>query len=213
MDDTTARQLQSRATPLELINLEEPNETRHFEKVEHVGLVLSGASSASTISTSGSSLGAPHATKGRLDATSANTVIARLWRGAVRSQDGEEYANYMRKTGVAAYAATAGNRGVWMLRRDLGEHTEFVMFTLWDSLEAIKRFAGDDYETAVFYPEDERYLIERDLRACHFDVDAYEPGFDDRPAQLRGEQVVLRPLAAADVERIAAIQAEPEVSR
>jgi len=42
MDDTTARQLQSRATPLELINLEEPNETRHFEKVEHVGLVLSG---------------------------------------------------------------------------------------------------------------------------------------------------------------------------
>jgi hypothetical protein len=39
-------------------------------------------------------------------------VIARLWRGAVRRQDGEEYANYMRKTGVAAYAATAGNRGV-----------------------------------------------------------------------------------------------------
>jgi aminoglycoside 6'-N-acetyltransferase len=140
-------------------------------------------------------------------------VIARLWRGAVRSQDGEEYANYMRKTGVAAYAATAGNRGAWMLRRDLGEHTEFVMFTLWDSLEAVKRFAGENYETAVFYPEDERYLIERDLRASHFDVDAYEPGFDDRPAQLRGEQVVLRPLAAADVERIAAIQAEPEVSR
>ena len=117
----------------------------------------------------------------------------------------------MRKTGVAAYAATAGNRGVWMLRRDLDKRTEFVMFTLWDSLEAIKRFAGNDYETAVLYPEDERYLIERDLRASHFDVDAYEPGFDDRPAQLRGEQVVLRPLASAYVERIAAIRAEPEV--
>ena len=73
-------------------------------------------------------------------------MIARLWRGAVRSQDGEEYANYMRKTGVAAYAATAGNRGVWMLRRDTGELTEFVMFTLWDSLEAVKAFAGEEYD-------------------------------------------------------------------
>lgn len=44
------------------------------------------------------------------------------------------------------------------------------MFTLWDSYEAIKAFAGDDHETAVFYPEDERFLIERDLRATHYEV-------------------------------------------
>jgi heme-degrading monooxygenase HmoA len=100
-------------------------------------------------------------------------VIARLWRGAVRSQDGEGYANYLRKTGLAAYAATAGNRGAWMLRRDLDEHTEFVMFTLWDSLEAVKAFAGDDPETAVFYPEDERFLVERDLTTAHYEVDTH----------------------------------------
>jgi heme-degrading monooxygenase HmoA len=72
-------------------------------------------------------------------------VIARIWRGAVRRQDGDAYADYMRQTGVAAYAGTPGNRGVWMLRRDVGDRTEFLMFTLWDSLEAVKGFAGEDY--------------------------------------------------------------------
>ena len=100
-------------------------------------------------------------------------MIARIWRGAVRKQDRDEYTKYMRRTGVAAYAATVGNRGVWMLRRDVDDLTEFVMFTLWDSLDALKAFAGED-ETAVFYPEDEPFLVERDLRASHFEVDAYE---------------------------------------
>jgi heme-degrading monooxygenase HmoA len=97
-------------------------------------------------------------------------VIARTWRGAVRRSDGDAYAEYMRRTGVAAYAATPGNRGVWMLRRDVDDRTEFVMFTLWESLDAVKEFAGEDYERAVFYPEDERYLVERDLQAMHYEV-------------------------------------------
>jgi aminoglycoside 6'-N-acetyltransferase len=137
-------------------------------------------------------------------------MIARIWRGSVRRQDADEYTDYMRKTGVAAYKATAGNRGVWMLRRDVDDRTEFVMFTLWESLDAVKGFAGEDYETAVFYPEDDRFLVERDLRASHFDVEVYK--HDDRP-QLRGERVVLRPLGARDLERVATIQAEPEVAR
>lgn len=97
-------------------------------------------------------------------------MIARIWRGAVRRVDGDAYTDYMRDTGVAGYRPTPGNRGVWMLRQDVGDRTEFVMFTLWDSYEAIKAFAGDDHETAVFYPEDERFLIERDLRATHYEV-------------------------------------------
>jgi hypothetical protein len=72
-----------------------------------------------------------------------------------------------------------------------------VMFTLWDSLEAVKAFAGEDYEAAVFCPEDERFLIERDLRAAHFDVDTYGRGSIDLPPRLRGRRVMLRPLRAA----------------
>jgi heme-degrading monooxygenase HmoA len=79
----------------------------------------------------------------------------------------------MRETGVPGYAAVEGNRGVWMLRRNVDDLTEFVMFTLWDSLDAVKAFAGEDYEAAVFYPEDERYLVERELTSTHYEVDAH----------------------------------------
>ena len=97
-------------------------------------------------------------------------MIARTWRGAVRPEDADAYADYMLETGVAGYAATPGNRGVWMLRRELADVTEFVMFTLWDSMDAVRQFAGEDPEAAVFYPEDDRYLVERDLRSNHFEV-------------------------------------------
>ena len=114
-------------------------------------------------------------------------MIARVWKEAVRRTDADAYAEHMGGTGIVGYAETPGNRGVWMLRRDLDELTEFVMFTLWDSLDAIRAFAGDDYERAVFYPEDDRFLVERDLR------DAL-PGGCDEPLGLTGEPAVLRRL-------------------
>jgi heme-degrading monooxygenase HmoA len=99
-------------------------------------------------------------------------MIARIWRGAVRREDADAYVAYIGETGLAAYAATPGNRGAWMLRRDDGALTEFVTFSFWDSLEAIRGFAGDDVETAVYYPEDDRYLVERDVKVKHYDVAA-----------------------------------------
>jgi heme-degrading monooxygenase HmoA len=99
-------------------------------------------------------------------------VIARVWRGAVRTPDADAYAGYIRETGLRGYAETPGNRGAWMLRRDVGGRTEFVTFTLWESLDAVRAFAGDDYETAVYYPEDDRFLVERDRVCAHYDVDS-----------------------------------------
>ncbi|CAA9468121.1 MAG: hypothetical protein AVDCRST_MAG12-511 [uncultured Rubrobacteraceae bacterium] len=106
-------------------------------------------------------------------------MIARTWRGAVREDHADAYAEYMQATGVAGYAGTPGNRGVYMLRRDLGDRCEFLMFSLWDSLEAVKAFAGEDYEKAVFYPEDDRYLVERDEASSHFEVVARVPDPND----------------------------------
>jgi hypothetical protein len=99
-------------------------------------------------------------------------MIARIWKGAVRLQDGDAYAEYMHATGLAEYAATPGNRGAWMLRRDAGANTEFLMFTLWESVDAIRAFAGDDIDAAVYYPEDERYLVEREDTVTHYEVAA-----------------------------------------
>jgi heme-degrading monooxygenase HmoA len=104
-------------------------------------------------------------------------MIARIWRGAVRREDRDDYADYIRDTGIAGYRATPGNRGAWLLRRDVGERTEFLTFTLWDSLNAVRAFAGDDVDAAVFYPEDDRYLVERDDIAAHYEVaGGEEPG-------------------------------------
>jgi heme-degrading monooxygenase HmoA len=86
-------------------------------------------------------------------------MIARIWRGVVRLDDADVYADYIRETGFAEYAQTSGNRGAWMLRRDQGDRTEFITLSLWDSVDAIRAFAGDDIEAAVLYPEDERYLV------------------------------------------------------
>jgi hypothetical protein len=57
--------------------------------------------------------------------------------------------------------------------RGQGDRTEAMTFSLWDSVDAIRAFAGDDIETAVYYPEDDRYLIERGPTVDHSDV-AYE---------------------------------------
>ena len=100
-------------------------------------------------------------------------MIARIWRGAVARADGDAYADYIDATGMAAYTKTPGNRGAWMLRRDVDGKTEFVTFTLWDSMESVIGFAGDQPEVAVFYPEDDRYLVERDETVTHYEVDRY----------------------------------------
>jgi heme-degrading monooxygenase HmoA len=102
-------------------------------------------------------------------------MIARIWRGAVRREDADAYAAYIGETGLADYEATPGNRGAWMLRREAGDRTEFITFTFWDSLEAIRTFAGDDIEAAVYYPEDERYLVEREPTVAHYEVVGREP--------------------------------------
>ena len=104
-------------------------------------------------------------------------MIARIWRGAVASGDADTYADYMLETGVAGYVATPGNQGVYMLRQDDGTRCEFLMFTLWQSMDAVRAFAGDDPEQAVFYPRDEQYLIDRDTVVRHYEVHTHaQPG-------------------------------------
>jgi heme-degrading monooxygenase HmoA len=97
-------------------------------------------------------------------------MIARSWAGATRAADADTYLEYLHATGLAEYRATPGNRGVLALRRIVGDRAEFLLLTLWESEEAIRGFAGDDIGRAVFYPEDERYLVARDERVQHYDV-------------------------------------------
>lgn len=97
-------------------------------------------------------------------------MIARTWRGWTRADDADAYVEYLQRTGIPEYRATEGNLAAYILRRNVGERTEFVTLTLWDSLDAVHGFAGDDVERAVFYPEDDRFLVERETTVAHFEV-------------------------------------------
>jgi len=66
--------------------------------------------------------------------------------------------------------ATPGNRGVEVLRRTVGDETHFVFISFWDSMDAIRAFAGDDVERARYYPEDRDYLLELEPGVTHYEV-------------------------------------------
>ena len=97
-------------------------------------------------------------------------MIARIWRGWTARTDANAYTEYLLKTGIPDYRGTPGNQGAWILRRDVADRTEFATLSFWDSTESIAAFAGDDLERAVFYPEDDRFLVERETRVVHYDV-------------------------------------------
>jgi len=100
-------------------------------------------------------------------------TILRTWRGRIRTADAAEYVAYIRATGLDDYAATPGNLGYQMLTRDLGDGTsEVVTMSWWATMEAIRGFAGDDPERARYYPEDDRFLVERPEFVEHALVEA-----------------------------------------
>jgi heme-degrading monooxygenase HmoA len=97
-------------------------------------------------------------------------MIARSWHGRVPRAKAAAYEAYIRKTGLADYRRVAGNRGAYLLRRDEGDISHFTTLTFWDSVEAIQAFAGEDYERARYYPEDDAYLLEREPFVTHYTV-------------------------------------------
>jgi heme-degrading monooxygenase HmoA len=99
-------------------------------------------------------------------------MIARFWSGTVRTEDAAEYVEYVRETGFTEYGETPGNRGAWLLRRDGDDGTtEILTMSVWDDTAAIRAFAGDDIEAAVFYPEDECFLVDKtSTRIAHYEV-------------------------------------------
>ena len=98
-------------------------------------------------------------------------MIARTWRGWIATERADEYERYLDATGLSEYASTPGNLGAHLLRRDLDDgRTEIVTLSFWESMEAVRRFAGDDPEQAVFYPEDDDFLLDRETTVAHFEV-------------------------------------------
>lgn len=123
-------------------------------------------------------------------------MIARIWRGATRAADAERYTAYLFETGIAGYRATPGNAGALVLRRPAGDRAEFTILSLWEDEASIRRFAGDDPGRAVFYPADDAFLVEREMRVDHWEA------APEAPPGARVGRVAWRP--AKEVGRLGA---------
>ena len=96
------------------------------------------------------------------------TIILRRWTGRIRSADADTYLAYVSRTGAMDYASTPGNIGFQIAVRDLGDGTtELTTLSWWRSMDAIRLFAGEDVTRARYYPEDDRFLIERPEHVEH----------------------------------------------
>jgi uncharacterized damage-inducible protein DinB/heme-degrading monooxygenase HmoA len=146
-------------------------------------------------------------------------MIARSWDGVTRAAQAGEYADYVRRTGVADLTATDGNVGVYLFRRLEGDRARFRVLSLWDSMDGVRRFAGDDAEKARYYPEDSRFLLALEPQVEHFEVVAASRD-RGRPGEAAALAEELRVLAQGDAwhgptldELLAAVPPEVAAAR
>lgn len=97
-------------------------------------------------------------------------MIARIWHGITPATKADDYLDYLNKTGVPDYQATEGNQGVYVLRRIEGEQAHFLTLSFWDSMQAIRNFAGVEVEKAKYYPQDSEFLLEFEPAVVHYEV-------------------------------------------
>ncbi|WP_166365893.1 antibiotic biosynthesis monooxygenase [Pseudomonas akapageensis] len=97
-------------------------------------------------------------------------MIVRLWHGRTKREDAEQYEQFMRVRAAPDYGSVAGLSNVYFTRRDEGAVSHFLLITVWDSIEAVKRFAGEHPEKAKYYAEDDGFLLEKEENVDLYDV-------------------------------------------
>jgi hypothetical protein len=97
-------------------------------------------------------------------------MIARHWRGWTEVQNADAYEALLRNTVLPGLKGVEGYRGGYVLRHDGARESEFVVVNLFESLDAVKRLAGVDYNVPVFEPEAKRLLSRIEPVAMHYEV-------------------------------------------
>ena len=97
-------------------------------------------------------------------------MIARVWKGWTRKEDAAAYEALLKETVYPGLKEIEGYIDGYILRSDGPEESEFVTVNLFESLEAVQRFAGPEYEVPVFEPEARRLLAKVEPVARHYEV-------------------------------------------
>ena len=101
-------------------------------------------------------------------------MISRIWHGWTTPENAEAYESLLKNeifTGISK-REIAGYKGIHLLRRDLGKEIEFITIMWFDSIDAVRSFAGEDYEVAVVPPKARALLSRFDEKSQHYDVKA-----------------------------------------
>jgi len=99
-------------------------------------------------------------------------MIARHWRGWTQVQNADAYERLLKQNVLPSLKQVEGYRGGYILRNDGPQEVEFVVLNFFDSLEAVKRFAGPEYTIPVFEPEARALLCKIEPVAMHYEVRA-----------------------------------------
>ena len=98
-------------------------------------------------------------------------MVARVWHGRTPLDKIDEYRQYLFDVGVKKITTLPGNRGVQMLVTKTAEAGDFTVISFWDSIEAIKGYAGADYTKVHDLPRDKDFLIDHEPLVKHYDLD------------------------------------------
>ena len=97
-------------------------------------------------------------------------MIARVWHGRTTNEKAAEYLQFLRERAIPDYRATPGNISALVLQRHEADATHFITFSLWESFDAIRAFAGEDVEKARYYPADNDFLLEFEPHVVHYEA-------------------------------------------
>jgi heme-degrading monooxygenase HmoA len=97
-------------------------------------------------------------------------MISRIWRGRTSEGNADDYEAFLKQTAYPDYGDVEGNRGWILLRREDGDAVEFMFVSFWESMDAVRHYAGDDPQRPKYYPEDRDALLELPELAAHYGV-------------------------------------------
>lgn len=97
-------------------------------------------------------------------------MIVRTWRGVTTPANADAYQRFVTTRVFSQLPAIAGHRGAQLLRRAIGDEVEFIAVTTWESLDAIRKFAGANPTRAVIEPEARALLSRFDDEAQHYEL-------------------------------------------
>ncbi len=96
-------------------------------------------------------------------------MITRVWHGRTSLEHADQYFHFLLTRGTQDYKKVKGNLSVRVWRKLEADVCHFYTVTEWNNIESIKRFAGRDYEKAVYYPEDKEILLEFEEHVIHYE--------------------------------------------